>query len=268
MKLTPLVVLALGLVAACGGSSSSVAGESADIVSGSPSSGESCTATLRWLQKDAYKNTGGRTTSAWPPHTTTQLDVHCVNAAGSTTLDSSTFRENHGSKPGQVDANGKSLLDEVKHVDARGTRTQVNALLESYKGCECDPATEFLSMDTVKKDASMQKVLAGFADYAAQHLVCSGTVTAQDVASKLTGGDFEGVLVGLKSCAWAEGFSYEGGLTAAAHGVLIDLSKYHVCNNDAVLEASLFERFASDGTAPKCDSASKACQGPKFFYKP
>jgi hypothetical protein len=41
-----------------------------------------------------------------------------------------------------------------------------------------------------------------------------------------------------------------------------------VCNNDAKLEAALFAQFAADGTAPACDSSSKTCKGPSFFYSP
>jgi hypothetical protein len=274
MKRSPLLLLAsAAFVVACGGSDGPTSDGTASAVGTKPETdpakaAESCTATFRWLQKDAYKNTGGRTSSAWPPHTTTQLDVRCVDAKGNETFSTSAFRENHGSKPGQLDANGKPLLDEVRHTDATGTRDQVLALVDSYKGCECDPTTQFLSMDVAKEDVSMQKILAGFADYTSAHLGCSGGVTTQDVVGKLQSGDFEGALAGFQSCEWASGYGWLDGLTQSAKGVLPDLSAYHVCNNDAKLEAALFAQFTTNGTAPACDSTSDVCKGPAFFYQP
>src|SRR5262245_29962560 len=76
MKTYLFVPALAALVFACGGSKDSP-GEGSQNVSGKEGPAETCTATFRWLQKDAYKNTGGRSTALWPPHTTTVLDVQC-----------------------------------------------------------------------------------------------------------------------------------------------------------------------------------------------
>ena len=63
--------------------------------------GEICTATFRWLQKDAYKSTPGRNSALWPPHTTTTLSVECGGADGGY-----AFHDNHGTAPTATDDAG------------------------------------------------------------------------------------------------------------------------------------------------------------------
>jgi hypothetical protein len=268
MKRVVVAIAAAGVALACGGSGDQVASGSDSNVNAREGAPETCTASFHWLQKDAYKNTGGRTTALWPPHTTTTLDVRCTSADGKETFTASAFKENHGTKPGTLDPNGKPFLVDVKHVEAKGTRDQLTKLLDAYKRCDCEAATEFLSMDMVKEDLTMKKILEAFADYAGQHLSCSGDATTNDVVTLLKNAEYERVLAALPSCTWEKDYGFLEGLTSAAQGVLPDLSKFHVCNNDAKLEAALFARFAADGTTPACDAATDTCKGPAFFYSP
>jgi len=283
-------VVAALLVVACGGSSS-VSGDEADLGAKSvtagggggkvpgggasagqaaPASaaGESCTATFHWLQKDAYRSTAGRTTAFWPPHTTTTLDVRCTDASGNETYDETAVRENHGTKPGDVDASGRPFLVEMKSSEAHGTREQMRALLDAYKTCECEGSTQFLSMDVVKEDPTMRAILTAFGTYASANLTCASGVTTEGIESMLANADYDGTVKALASCEWRAGASFADGLAAAAGSVVPDLSKFHVCNNDAKLEAALFDRFAKDGSAPLCDPNGALCKGPAFFYSP
>jgi hypothetical protein len=264
MKTFLVLTFASLAVAACGGAHDRSDGAESDLVSQS----EKCTATFHWLQKDAYKNTAGRSTALWPPHTTTTLEVHCVGANGQETFSTNTFKENHGTKPGQLDANHKPLLEEVKRTEATGTRDQMDKLVDAYQSCGCDAATQFLSMDMVKDDLSTKKILAAFAEYAAKHLTCAGERKVQDVALMLANEEFEQALTVIPTCSWGAGYGFEDGLRSAAAGILPDLSKFHVCNNDAKLEAALFAQFTTDGSAPACDSTGDTCRGPAFFYNP
>jgi hypothetical protein len=263
-KLIALALLSVAAVA-CGSShGASADGSESDVTA----SDETCTATFHWLQKDAYKNTGGRSTALWPPHTTTTLEVHCADASGKETFSTNTFKENHGTKPGQVDANGKPFLVETKKADAKGTREQIAKLVDAYQSCGCDASTQFLSMDLVKDDLSSKKILLAFATYAEKHLTCTGDTTPQDVLLMIQNDEFEQAATAIAGCTWAAGYSFEDGMKTAAAGVLPDLSKFHVCNNDAKLEAALFSQFTADGTAPACDATADTCKGPAFFYTP
>jgi hypothetical protein len=233
---------------------------------------ESCYALLHWLQKDAYKNTGGRTDQAWPPHTTTVMEVHCVDDTGTDTIVGSAFRDNHGTDPGTVDANGRSMLDEVKVSDpAPGTRDQLLGLLATYTQCECAPATQFLSMTSVQGPVE-QQILGAVVGYVQANLECSGAVTTDQLVGMLPNGDFDDAISAMPSCTWANGADWSTGLTQAAQSVLAStqeqLSSYHVCNNDAMLEANLFSTFASTGNVVACDNTTPICQGPAWFYNP
>ena len=115
--------------------------------SSSSGSAEVCEATFRVLQKDAYKETAGRSSDLWPPHTTTVLEVTCDGEA----VDGG-FEANHGTEPGQTDANGDVILVEVGTYSAPGTREELELLLETYATCDCESTTEFLSLDSLQGD--------------------------------------------------------------------------------------------------------------------
>src|SRR5262249_39259480 len=111
-------------------------------------------------------------------------------------------------------------------------------------------------------------ILTAFADYASKHLTCAGDTTVEDLVLMLQNEEFDRALAVIPTCTWAAGYDFKDGFTSAAAGILPDLSKFHVCNNDAQLEATLFSQFAADGTAPACDATSDTCKGPAFFYNP
>jgi hypothetical protein len=295
------------IVVACGGSGRTTSGasQSAD-VSGSDDAGnadgddggdqtdassavtESCYGVFHWLQKDAYSNTGGRSTPLWPPHTTTQLDVHCVDASGNDQIVQTAFRDNHGTDPGTVDANGNPFLVEVKTEQAAGSRADLLNLLASYTQCECAPTatggtgTPFLTL-TNGEDALAQQLLGAIVPTAQASLVCDASVTTTDGSGNvLTGtsafvamlqnGNFSGAVAAVPSCSWSTGYDWPTVLSQAMTQVATNLGTtlggYHVCNNDGILEADLWESFVHGNGVVACDNSSTVCQGPTWYYTP
>lgn len=227
-----------------------------------------CTATMRFLQKDAYKSTAGRSSNKWPPHTTVQVDIACGSPAA---VVASSFQANHGTKPSDKDATGTTILVETKAITATGKRAQLEALKTAFDGCSCDGGTEFLSLDQVQ-DEAVQKVVAELVTYAGEVLVCTGDKPTADVVGLLEKGDLSGFLDALSSCEFREGESFEKGFDEALGKLLAasstTLAGYHVCNNDAALQEELFKTFQSTGKVGACDPANVLCAGPRWFYTP
>ena len=257
----PLLVL----VAACGGTppaEPAPAGDpgKADAISGGRAD---CTATFRWLQKDAYASRAGRTSDLWPPHTTTVLDVACGDSRPR-----SIVRENHGTSPGQKDADGQEILVEVKRSAAvPATASQIDALVGAYRACECAPATAFLSMDDLGQDR-VAMLLRSLASYVEAHMICDG-LGAGELGGMIAAGSVADAVAALSSCVWDSGDDWATGFQAAAQQILgAENDRYHVCNNDAELEAALWDGFAAGREVTACDAKSPLCLGPKWFYAP
>ncbi|MBK7586299.1 MAG: hypothetical protein IPI67_39700 [Myxococcales bacterium] len=227
-------------------------------------SGADCTATFHWLQKDAYKDTAGRSSDLWPPHTTTTLEIVCDGVAVR-----SESRENHGTKPGAKDANGEIILVDVLQKQVTGPRAELEAMADAYKSCEC--GNSFLSLNGLD-DPKVQSLVKKLSDYMLQNLTCSGATDTAGLVDLITKGDVPGALAVLPSCSWTSGADFETGFDAALKELLAasneELAAYHVCNNDAQLQAALFEGYATAKTVASCDGASALCAGPAWLYKP
>jgi hypothetical protein len=246
-----------------GGGDAGSGGETGAGGDASSSSGgaEVCEATFRVLQKDAYKETAGRSSDLWPPHTTTVLEVTCDGDA----VDDA-FEANHGTEPGQTDANGDVILVEVASYAVEGSRAELSDLLAAYADCDCEAETEFLSLDSLQGDLAeglMETVLG----YVQTNLTCPGD-DLDALLGALQAGDFETAVTIFPTCEWVGGASFEQGLSeaftevVAATGALLD--DYHVCNNDAAVQMALFDGFAADGTLT-CPGGD-LCHGPLWFY--
>lgn len=229
------------------------------------SDAENCSGVFIFWQKDAYKETGGRSTALWPPHTTTSLEITCDDATVGQFV-----HGNHGSEPGQTDANGRELLDEIARIDLAGSRQRLLALLERYQGCECEPSS-FLSMSSLQDDL-VESLLGAFIDLVEREIDCGdeGAETAELVAA-LQQQDFERALEIVPSCQWPNGDT-AAPLNEALRQVLADtqssLADYHVCNNDAQLQAALLDRYQRGEEFEACDPSSAICQGPLWFFDP
>jgi len=234
-------------------------------VAGQCEVGETCTAELLFLQKDAYLSRAGRSEELWPPHTTTVLTVACDGAIVATSV-----RANHGTLPDAVDPVGTPILVEVHREQILGRRAELDALVAAFDTCEC--GTEFLSLDSL--DATLvNDVVTELSQYLDANLVCPSDIggTAA-LVSALTTGDIDFVVDNAMRCTWASGADWNAGLNQALQIVASTtgdrLSSYHVCNNDAVLQAHLFAEYASNGAIAACDAASPVCSGPRWYYTP
>ncbi len=226
----------------------------------------SCEATFSVLQKDAYKETAGRSSELWPPHTTNTLTVTCN---GDVVRES--IAENHGTKPGAKDAAGDVILQEMKTVEVDGTKAELLALADAFEDCSCEAETTFLSMDSLSESV-VNDVVTELSVYLSENLVCSDGVTTEEVVGYVTKGQIEEAIIGLTYCSWASGATFEDGLDDALEAVIAatqdTLADYHVCNNDAVLQAELVGSFEATGKVTACDAAVAACRGPLWFYNP
>ena len=236
-----------------GGSSSSATGGSA-----------TCDGSLVFLQKDAYKETAGRSSASWPPHTTTTLSWTCDDGT-----EGSSFHANHGTEPGETDANGEVFLEETGSTAVAGDPTSLASLRDAYDACEC--STAFLSLDALG-DAAVQDLVGALSQYILDNLTCGGAVDAQGLVDLLQQGEIAEALTELPNCNWAAGFDWEEGfdeaLTAIIGTASATLADYHVCNNDAALQAKLIRGYVDSGTVTPCDGNDPICSGPTWFYSP
>lgn len=227
------------------------------------SDGDACTVQFNVLQKDAYAETAGRSSDLWPPHTTTELTAICTRGDGSEDA-LGDFMANHGTEPGETDANGDVFLVNAGGGSATATRAEAEALLEVYTGCEC--GTEFLTLEAID-DALVESVVAALVPYLEANLDCGGDPPVSDLVYALLSGNVESVAAALPDCSWVGG----GGMAQGLDQALIEalggsLDGFHVCNNDAVLQAELWEQFARDGSVGSCSPGSEVCVGPKWLY--
>lgn len=233
--------------------------------------GTNCEATFVWLQKDAYKETAGRTSPLWPPHTTTTIEASCTTKANGKQPLASAFQANYGTEPGAKDKNGNVILVEVKRDTVRGSKTAISNLVAAYKTCGCDPK-QFLGMDRLKGDVG-EKLLTDVITSIEQAsgLACTNEGGKAALVAALKAQDFE------KAIAIAPKCSFEGGsLASTLDKALAEIARstnqtfadYHVCNNNAALQAELFAGFKATSNVKACSAASTLCRGPKWLYNP
>lgn len=228
------------------------------------SSQPTCTARFAWLQKDAYLESAGRKYDFWPPHTTTTLQITCDGEVAADAV-----MANHGTRPEDVDANGIPILDEVLAQEHDGPRDQLLQLVDAFEACEC--GTTFLSLDAL--DAQLvEDMVAELATYVIDHLTCPNAGGVDAIVDALTSGDIAYVVDNAPSCSWSSDDGWEGGLDAALDAVAAvtqnTLADYHVCNNDAMLQAILWDNYKSSGVVSACDGSNAVCSGPKWLYSP
>jgi hypothetical protein len=262
-----LAVPVVGVAFACTVKVKHGAGGSSGGHGGSPASPD-CTAEFVWLQKDAYKDTPGRTTSLWPPHTTTTLSVTCP---GESQPASYVYQENHGTPPTGTDDAGALLLTEMRSDTVTGSKAELLDLVTAYEACVCDPVTMFLSMDSLS-GAAAQDLMKSVVAYFQTNLSCPNSGGTAALVSEIEQGDFATAISQFPACTWNDGATFVDGLNQALaaflQGTKETLAGYHVCNNDATLQATLFEGFKATGAITACDKSSATCQGPIWFYNP
>lgn len=262
---TGLCTLTLG-VAALAGCSSDTGSDSADVTQADTT----CSAAYRTLQKDAYKSTAGRSSELWPPHTTTTYEVACATGQQAPQVVQSAVMANHGTRPDAVDESGEVILVEVDSLAVHGTRQELTALGQAFEQCSCDAATTFLSLDALQ-DEGIALLVEELGAVLGSVLTCPGEGGTAALIALLKQGAIETAVQTLPTCIWADGADLEGALDQALSQVLAAgdaLAGYHVCNNDAQLQAELVATFVATGEVKACDATSPLCQGPTWLYTP
>lgn len=224
-----------------------------------------CTATFVFLQKDAYKETGGRSSALWPPHTTTVLEVSCQTARGEQRI--APYKENYGTAPGKKDAQGNDMLERVdmdpEIVTTEAPWSKMKKLVASYQSCGCDPAG-FLGLDTI--DTAGQAILEKLLPI----LSCADPEEA--ILLALKDKRFDEAKAMAARCTLRQGATAEDVARAAATveaEVKTTFAENHVCNNNALLQMDLFARFRDGGDATACNPHDAAlCYGPKLLFDP
>ncbi len=223
-----------------------------------------CTAKITYWQKDAYKDLGGPLTLGWPPHTTTSLTVSCAGKAPR----ASSMVNHSDVQVGQKDANGVAILTEVYSESVTGSEAQTTRLEQAYRNCECEAGT-FFSLGKLEAGPA-SKLFATLKSALESDIVCTGT-GKQDLLAALTAQDATKATTAWAKCtvpADKTQSAFEKGLLAAQQAQQVDLSGYHVCNNDAALQAKLVRDFKSSRTIAACSKTSTLCKGPAFSYNP
>jgi len=235
---------------------------------GTPDAGqaETCEATFTWWQKDAYLDAPGRGSAFWPPHTTTSMTVTCTPTGGTAETVVDTERVNHGTSTADVDMAGTQILEAVRTETAMGTRADLTALATAYESCEC--GTTFLSLDALSDTAAMDLVTE-LATYLNANMTCPAAAGGVgQLISDLMAGDIAAVLALGPMCTFTAGSWQEGLNDALATVVAVTsdvLADYHVCNDDALLQAGLWDAYVSTGTVSACDPGAALCSGPEWF---
>ena len=220
--------------------------------------GEIFSGTLTVLQKDAYKETAGRTSDLWPPHTTTVLEWGENHRA---------VQVNHGTSPEERDANGDLFLVPVKVYRFSGTESELQELEATYKLAVNDDADhKFFSLDDGQA-AMVESLLNGLYDYIADDengFICSNGVTKEQVLSMLSNKNFDTLLIAIPKCNWTQ-TDYNRAFNYVLDDIFATMGEYHVCNDDAIMQVDLVKNFILNGniTMPE-----KSNDGPDMFYTP
>lgn len=266
MKALPLAIGLCLLGLACGDDESGTGGAGGQGASGAGgNAAQACDGAMAVLQKDAYRELAGRSSELWPPHTTTELAWSCEPDKVLRT----SFQANHGTEPGDTDENGNVFLVDVGQLAVSGTESALGALSEAYDACAC--TTQFLSLDALG-DQAVQDLVNALASYITMNLTCTGAVDAMGLVGLLQIGEIDAVIAELPNCTWTGATDWSGGFDEALSAIIAaameTLDDYHVCNNDALLQAKLIDTFVTTGEVVACDGDDAICHGPAWFYTP
>ncbi len=263
MRLSSLLLIASLCLPACGdddGGSSTSDASTADAAGT-----QTCRATFTWWQKDAYLDAAGRGSDFWPPHTTTTLRVDCP--ADGTTVTSAEMT-NHGTAVSATDMSGSQILQAMRTETVDGPRDELMALATAYQDCEC--GTTFLSLDALS-DTAVMDLVNELGTYLNANVTCpKGLGGVSQLIADLSNGDIAAALTLAPMCTFNAG-SWEEGLNTALSAVIAAtsdvLDDYHVCNNDALLQATLWDAYVQTGNVGTCDAASTTCNGPAWYLQ-
>jgi len=220
------------------------------------------TGTLTVMQKDAYSDVAGRSSDLWLPHTTTVFKWS----------EDSVVQLNHGTAPGEVDANGDEFLVVAKTYTFSWTKTEIEKLETAYKSATFEEGTNSKFLNLSDGTAVLEKsFISGIKDYisdGANGFPNDGNITKDSLITLFASGMYNEFAEYIPSFSWKK-----SNWTIAIEAVLGDvlsatgeqLNDYHVCNDDADLQVRLIKNFISTG---KVEMPSKDNDGPMMYYTP
>ena len=216
-----------------------------------------CSARFTWFQKDAFQDYPKRLLNLWPPHTSTQLQVGCDEAGEDIGIGA---QNNHGTGPDKV-VYGIQVLQEMRKIHVRLGETHARELFAAYLECKCDG--DYFSMSKLSdKTEELFKVLA---QRTKSQLRCAGSNQNQLLAG-LKLGKFDAAT--MMQCGIDTDHDWQPAFDDAMQHLKKPLDSYHVCNNDAKLQAKLIEGFIQTGKVTACNGADAVCKAPMLFYQP
>lgn len=215
-----------------------------------------CMIAFNWYQKDSFQDYPKRIAKFWPPHTTTELDIQCEGNNGFKSIHAQT---NHGTGPDKI-VHGIQVLQKIKSTRFRSSEADAKKLDQMYRVCECQGA--YFSMEELNKES--RELFSVLSDRTKERFNCKDkSMVVADLKSGKISPDL------LLKCGIGTNHDWEAAFGDAMNHLSNPLDSYHVCNNDAQLQAEMIRHFVDQGTVIACnDMKSSACSGPKIFYKP
>ena len=220
------------------------------------------TGTLTVLQKDAYSDVAGRSSDLWMPHTTTVFKWS----------EDSVVQLNHGTAPGELDANGEKFLVVVKTYTFTGTKSHIEALQTAYEGATFDNGTTNKFLNLTDGTAALEtSFISGIKEYMlddAAGIPEDGDISRADLVALFEAGKYNEFGEHLPTFSWDK-TKWTIVLETVLGNVLSatgeNLSDYHVCNDDADLQVRLVKNFIATG---KVEIPAKDNDGPMLYYTP
>ena len=220
------------------------------------------TGTLTVLQKDAYSDVAGRSSDLWMPHTTTVFEWS----------KDSTVQLNHGTAPGELDANGDEFLVVAKTYTFTGTKSQIEALQTAYEGATFENGTSNKFLNLTDGTAALEtSFLTGIKDYmlnGAAGIPEDGDISRDSLVALFDAEMYKEFGEHLPSFSWDKtkwNYVLETVLGNVLNATGENLSDYHVCNDDADLQVRLVKNFIATGNIAV---PAKDNDGPMLYYTP
>ena len=220
------------------------------------------TGTLTVMQKDAYSDVAGRSSDLWLPHTTTVFKWS----------NDSVVQVNHGTAPGEVDANGNEFLVIVKTYTFTGTKNQIEALQTAYESATFDIGTtnKFLNLTdgTGVLETSFITGIRNYITNGAAGIPDNGDISRDSLVALFDAGLYKEFGEHLPSFSWDQAkwnYVLETVLGNVLTAIGENLSDYHVCNDDADLQVRLIKNFIATG---KIEVPAKVDDGPMMYFTP
>lgn len=233
-----------------------------------------CEAEIRLLQKDAYSNKAGRNFPALPPHSSVQIRINCLREEVAV-----INRENYGTHPDHVDAEGATFLKLV-YSDKQGLSLEEARVFVTFlNSLSCHGVSPFLSLELLQEKLTPGFNYKKFFNELPGKLRKKLEAHKQEEALKVFDEKFkkeepwkvfEEVYKKIEPSAWEKIFSESW--VELSKELLPELEDgLHVCNNEArlVMDAWFEYKSGADKNLWREDTWFQSrCKKPLLFLNP